>query len=164
MNWTGWHFGRSFGGAGHLEESCPCPKAPCGLVVMNEWDPECLQHPPERVKTIRSSHAPEDCPELCRTEDGTAAETVVQSVMESLTEQASELTFHQPLERGVRSALFATALELTRRAAAQAHGTTVDPGSIHRSWSLVFANSHPSPKTIGRNIRIHVLFDTLTWE
>lgn len=162
MNWTGWHFGRSFGGAGHLEESCPCPKAPCGLVVMNEWDPACEQHPPERVKTIRSSHSPEECPELCRTEDGTAAETVVQSVMESLTEQASELTFHQPLELGFSRALYAWALELTRRAAAQAHGSP-EYGLTLPSWSLVSANSRPSMKKAGRNIRIHVLFDTLEW-
>lgn len=48
------HIGRSWNGPGHLEALCPCPKA------------ECKQHPPENMKTIRTSHRPEDCPEIGR--------------------------------------------------------------------------------------------------
>lgn len=55
------HIGRSFSGT-HIEDECPCPKAPCGLVIAGKQDPSCLQH---RVnKTIRQGHTAEDCP--CR--------------------------------------------------------------------------------------------------
>lgn len=55
------HIGRSFVGT-HVEDTCPCPKAPCGLVVQGEADPSCDQHPPERMKTMRQGHHDEDCP------------------------------------------------------------------------------------------------------
>jgi len=54
------HIGRSFGGPGHLEEGCPCHKAPCGLV--DGIDPECTEHPFARGKTIRVGHMPQECP------------------------------------------------------------------------------------------------------
>jgi hypothetical protein len=57
------HIGRSW--SGHpLEDNCPCPKAPCGLVDMDQTDPACLEHPAERVKSIRQSHAASACPAL----------------------------------------------------------------------------------------------------
>jgi hypothetical protein len=56
------HIGRSFGGGGHLEATCPCPLTPCGLVDTATVVDECEQHPPARCKTIRTRHRPEDCP------------------------------------------------------------------------------------------------------
>lgn len=38
-----WHVGRSWTG-NRLERDCPCPKQPCGLVAMDEADPDCPQH------------------------------------------------------------------------------------------------------------------------
>lgn len=57
---TDWHYGRSFGDSRFLEEKCPCPKAPCGLVIQGQTDPECEHHKP--MKTIRQAHAPDKCP------------------------------------------------------------------------------------------------------
>lgn len=57
----GYHIGRSF--SGHfLEDECPCPQEPCGLVAVESVDPTCPQHPVERSKTIRQSHLAEHCP------------------------------------------------------------------------------------------------------
>ncbi|MYW28327.1 hypothetical protein [Streptomyces sp. SID2119] len=60
------HIGRSFGGPGDCEALCPCPKAPCGLVDMDNVSDECEQHPPLRCKTIHTGHRPEDCPGIGR--------------------------------------------------------------------------------------------------
>lgn len=61
MDFTGTHFGRSW--TGHsIEDACPCPKAPCGLVVFGAWDPNCEQHAPERANTVRQTHPAEKCP------------------------------------------------------------------------------------------------------
>lgn len=55
----GLHIGRSW--TGHVvEDECPCPKAPCGLVISGEVHPDCPQH--QANKTIRQGHAAEDCP------------------------------------------------------------------------------------------------------
>lgn len=146
MNWTGWHFGRSFGGAGHLEESCPCPKAPCGLVVYNEWSPNCGQHPPERGKTIRTSHPPEEC--SCLTEDGTDVDQAVRSAT------ARWMGLETAWSHNGNSLVFsATALALTRRAAAQAHGIPVARGSILQSCIPASVNS--SLKLRVRNLSVH---------
>lgn len=55
------HIGRSWSGT-FLEDTCPCPKAPCGLVDMDRTDPACPEHPAERVKSIRQSHPASACP------------------------------------------------------------------------------------------------------
>lgn len=55
------HVGRSWDGPGHLEESCPCPKAPCGLVDTGTVDEACMQHPVSRYKTMRTGHRAEHC-------------------------------------------------------------------------------------------------------
>lgn len=57
------HIGRSFTGT-RVEDTCPCPKAPCGLVVFGEFSPECTEHPPERMKTMRQGHGNENCPAI----------------------------------------------------------------------------------------------------
>lgn len=58
---TGYHIGRSFSGS-FIEDECPCPKTPCGLVDEGNTDPTCTEHPPERCKTMRQRHRPEECP------------------------------------------------------------------------------------------------------
>lgn len=55
------HYGRSFGTGRWLEDDCPCPKAPCGLVV-GEPSNECDQHPLVYFKTIRQTHRESNCP------------------------------------------------------------------------------------------------------
>lgn len=54
-----YHMGRSFHGT-RLEDDCPCPKEPCGLV----GDPvdECEEHPLSAGKTIRQMHSAKQCP------------------------------------------------------------------------------------------------------
>lgn len=55
------HIGRSF--VGHpLEDGCPCPKEPCGLVARSRAVSECREHPVVRGKSIRQGHSPGDCP------------------------------------------------------------------------------------------------------
>lgn len=56
------HLSRSWNGAGHLEATCPCGKAPCGMVDGDLIDPACLEHPLERMKTIRTMHWSDTCP------------------------------------------------------------------------------------------------------
>lgn len=42
-----YHIGRSWPGMGNeIEASCPCPKAPCGLVDPDKANPDCEHHPP----------------------------------------------------------------------------------------------------------------------
>ncbi len=53
------HWGRSWDGH-PLEDACPCPKEPCGLV--SRPDPDCEQHAPRFAKTMRRGHKAEDCP------------------------------------------------------------------------------------------------------
>lgn len=58
-----YHVGRAFTGH-HLEDECPCPQEECGLVSIDKANPECLQHPLGRFKTIRQGHKASACPEL----------------------------------------------------------------------------------------------------
>lgn len=57
----GIHVGRSWSGT-RLEDACPCPKEPCGLVDTSKTDPSCPEHPEVRAKTIRRSHPATECP------------------------------------------------------------------------------------------------------
>ena len=58
----GHHIGRSFPGmANHIEATCPCPKAPCGLVVEDEASEQCTEHHWTAAKTIRQSHPADHC-------------------------------------------------------------------------------------------------------
>jgi hypothetical protein len=53
------HIGRSW--TGHdLEDTCPCPKTPCGLVATDATSPDCTQH--TIGKTIRQAHRAAQCP------------------------------------------------------------------------------------------------------
>lgn len=55
------HIGRAW--EGHdIEDACPCPQEPCGLVAMDATDPECVEHPAVRAKSTRQGHRAEDCP------------------------------------------------------------------------------------------------------
>jgi hypothetical protein len=56
-----YHIGRSWSGS-VLENECPCPKAPCGLVPDDQTVPECPEHAPERCKTMRQRHLAATCP------------------------------------------------------------------------------------------------------
>ena len=57
------HVGRSFGGT-RLEDDCPCPKAPCGLVDHDNVDQNCEQHSWQAAKTMRQIHYAHQCPAL----------------------------------------------------------------------------------------------------
>lgn len=56
-----YHVGRSWDGPGPLEEGCPCPKEPCGLVRGDSASPECNQHHWGSMKTMRVGHRAESC-------------------------------------------------------------------------------------------------------
>lgn len=56
-----YHFGRSWSGT-RLEDECPCPKAPCGLVTSDVPHTDCEQHGLQYAKTMRQSHPAENCP------------------------------------------------------------------------------------------------------
>lgn len=43
-----------------IEEECPCPVEPCGLIDSDKVDPDCPQH--SGFKTLRSMHDAKDCP------------------------------------------------------------------------------------------------------
>lgn len=59
---TGSHWSRHWEGPGELEYRCPCPKAPCGMVVRGDHAEGCEQHAPEATRTQRSGHEPDACP------------------------------------------------------------------------------------------------------
>jgi hypothetical protein len=59
------HIGRSWPGDTHIEDTCPCPQEPCGLVDMTKASPDCDQHHvggAHYAKTIRQGHRAERCP------------------------------------------------------------------------------------------------------
>lgn len=55
------HIGRSWTGH-HLEDACPCGKAPCGLVDTMQINEDCDQHTWSAAKSIRQMHRADDCP------------------------------------------------------------------------------------------------------
>lgn len=60
---TGQHIGRSFRGmSADIEAACPCPKAPCGLVIEDGVTEACDQHHWSAAKTMRQSHPADQCP------------------------------------------------------------------------------------------------------
>lgn len=54
------HVGRLFTGHG-IEDACPCPQEPCGLVPTNSIKEDCPEHGWTAAKTIRQGHIAEDC-------------------------------------------------------------------------------------------------------
>ncbi len=58
---TGTHIGRSWT-SHHIEDNCPCPQAPCGLVITDEISDQCSQHHWSATKTTRQSHPADQCP------------------------------------------------------------------------------------------------------
>lgn len=57
------HIGRSFPGlTPDIETACPCPKAPCGLVIREQVTEKCRQHHWSAAKTMRQSHPADRCP------------------------------------------------------------------------------------------------------
>jgi hypothetical protein len=60
-----YHLGRSWPGDTHIEDVCPCPKQPCGLVDTDKTSPDCDQHHVgngHHARTTRQGHAAERCP------------------------------------------------------------------------------------------------------
>lgn len=57
-----WHISRGWPGHTHVEDACPCPQEPCGLVAYVRIDPNCTEHPVQFGKTIRTSHMASLCP------------------------------------------------------------------------------------------------------
>lgn len=55
------HMGRSWWPQHFLEDECPCPKEPCGLVDMEKAVPECPEHWFHRAKSMREFHDEEHC-------------------------------------------------------------------------------------------------------
>lgn len=55
------HVGRSWS-THELEDACPCPQEPCGLVDAGKVDPKCPEHSFAAAKTLRQSHLSTDCP------------------------------------------------------------------------------------------------------
>lgn len=39
-----------------MEDECPCPQEPCGLIDVKRVVASCPQHPSSRSQTIRNSH------------------------------------------------------------------------------------------------------------
>lgn len=55
------HIGRQFTGT-EIEQDCPCPTAPCGLVYEAHADPTCTEHHMDHAPTIRQGHPSGRCP------------------------------------------------------------------------------------------------------
>jgi hypothetical protein len=56
-----YHIGRSWTGS-RLEDECPCPQEPCGLIAVSKIDPECPQHAMSAAMTTRQNHYADACP------------------------------------------------------------------------------------------------------
>lgn len=61
----GWHSGRGWSGT-FIEDNCPCPQEPCGLVDFSKAHPSCVQH--RMAKTVRQGHPADQCPALVNKE------------------------------------------------------------------------------------------------
>lgn len=55
------HVGRSWEGHA-LEDDCPCPKAPCGLVPVDRASPDCGEHGRTAARSMRQAHQADTCP------------------------------------------------------------------------------------------------------
>lgn len=62
-----WHIGRWSDGH-QLEDACPCPKAPCGLVIRQQAI--CEEHALTAGKAMRQGHPATHCPGIPVKEDG----------------------------------------------------------------------------------------------
>lgn len=48
--------------SGHaIEDTCPCPQEPCGLIDVDRADEKCKEHGWYAFKTMRQGHKAEDC-------------------------------------------------------------------------------------------------------
>jgi hypothetical protein len=58
---AGFHIGR--GWEGHeIEDACPCPQEPCGLVDLGRAADDCDQHHPLKARSTRQGHSLANCP------------------------------------------------------------------------------------------------------
>lgn len=44
-----------------LEDKCPCPQSPCGLIAFNDINEDCPYHSETAGKRVKQAHLPEDC-------------------------------------------------------------------------------------------------------
>jgi hypothetical protein len=58
---TGFHIGRSWEGH-EIEDECPCPQEPCGLIDLGRAVDECDQHNPLKARSTRQGHSLANCP------------------------------------------------------------------------------------------------------
>lgn len=56
-----WHLSRGWGADPYAPE-CGCEVAPCGHVIDGKVNPDCAQHPIDRMKSFRSVHRERFCP------------------------------------------------------------------------------------------------------
>ncbi|MFF7147534.1 hypothetical protein ACFZAO_05605 [Streptomyces griseoaurantiacus] len=90
------HIGRSFPGlTPDIETACPCPKAPCGLVIREQVTEKCRQHHWSAAKTMRQSHTADQCPGAPQPEDPAAValaplEAAVRADRHALRERIDE--------------------------------------------------------------------------
>ncbi|MEU0656087.1 hypothetical protein ABZ485_28115 [Streptomyces albogriseolus] len=57
--WAGEHLGRDFTGT-TPENTCPCPKAPCGIIWRDTIRDDCPAH--AHARSMRQSHPARHCP------------------------------------------------------------------------------------------------------
>jgi hypothetical protein len=65
---AGWHVGQAWSGT-EIEDACPCPKAPCGLIDVADTSAKCHEHPIKWGKSIRQGHEPGECPAIPTVEE-----------------------------------------------------------------------------------------------
>lgn len=56
------HVGRSWAPQHDVEDNCPCPQQPCGLVLGGGISPDCPEHHWSAAKSMRQMHPAEKCP------------------------------------------------------------------------------------------------------
>jgi hypothetical protein len=62
-----------------MEDECPCPQEPCGLIARDKAVEDCPQHYFGRSKTMRSIHFAADCERIVAEEKAVADKLSTQS-------------------------------------------------------------------------------------
>lgn len=113
------HFGRSFGGPGDMEKSCPCVKASCGLVTSTGIVKRCEQHNPVYTQTIRIAHKAHECPDR-QTATSVPDERLMPGVFLSRTEMGLVLDIMMAVVAEEKVMLSRPAVEVLRKMAVHA--------------------------------------------
>ncbi|MFJ2298126.1 hypothetical protein [Oerskovia paurometabola] len=125
------HIGRSFDGH-PLEDTCPCPQEPCGLIDVARIDPTCPQHALAAGATIRQAHIPERCPMTAATSPKPHTPTDL-----TVSKDAGTTLDNGPVDAGLRTALTKLADKWNNQAGAH------DPEAEVRA--LLAAHPAPTP-------------------